>query len=113
MFHPRNSLALPSHAFFIKVGITRAVLQFSPIMLQALIVALGLLGVHAVPEQVQLNLHSRVAPPGKSLKRRALDPATVPLADFFLGTDLQYVSRPCGAFKSIDTYLYKIDGSAT
>ena len=110
MFHPQNSLALPSHAFFIKVGITRAVLQASPIMLKTLIVALGLLGVHAVP---QLNLHSRVAPPGRSLKRRALDPATVPLADFFLGTDLQYVSRPCGAFKSTDTYLYKIDGSAT
>jgi len=84
-------------------------------MLKTLIVALGLLGlagVHAVPEQVQINLQSRVAPPGSSLKRRALSPATVPLADFFLGTDLQYVSRSCRALKSTDTYLYKIGGSA-
>jgi len=83
-------------------------------MLKTLIVALGLLGlagVHAVPEQVQINLQSRVAPPGSSLKRRALSPATVPLADF-LGTDLQYVSRSCRALKSTDTYLYKIGGSA-
>jgi len=83
-------------------------------MLKTLIAALGffgLAGAHAVPRQI--SLQSRVAPPGRSLKRRALSPATVPLADFFLGTDLQYVSRPCRVFKSAQTYLYKIGGSAT
>ncbi|KAE9400870.1 acid protease [Gymnopus androsaceus JB14] len=40
----------------------------------------------AVPHKIVLS--SRVAPVGKSLKRRQLSPANVPLADFFLGTDL-------------------------
>jgi len=42
----------------------------------------------AVPHKIVLS--SRVAPVGKSLKRRQLSPANVPLADFFLGTDLQW-----------------------
>ncbi|KAJ7282990.1 acid protease [Mycena rebaudengoi] len=42
----------------------------------------------AVPQTIQLQ--SRVAPVHATLRRRALDPVTVPLADFFLGTDLQW-----------------------
>ncbi|KAE9402851.1 acid protease [Gymnopus androsaceus JB14] len=42
----------------------------------------------AVPHKILLS--SRVAPIGKSLKRRQLSPANVPLSDFFLGTDLQW-----------------------
>ncbi|KAL0950379.1 hypothetical protein HGRIS_010341 [Hohenbuehelia grisea] len=41
-----------------------------------------------VPQTIQLS--SRVAPRGASLKSRALSPTTIPLADFFLGTDLQW-----------------------
>ncbi|RDB24771.1 Pepsin A [Hypsizygus marmoreus] len=38
-----------------------------------------------------IHLQSRVmTPPGSSLRRRALPPSNVPLADFFLGTDLQW-----------------------
>jgi len=83
-------------------------------MFKTLIAALGFLGLagaHTVPPKI--SLQSRVAFPVRSLKQRAISPATVPLADFFLGTDLQYVSRPCKAFKSTDTYFYKIGGSAT
>ena len=84
---------------------------WSSLMLKTLIAALGLLGLagaRGVPQTI--NLQSRVAPPGTSLKQRALNPATVPLADFFLGTDLQYVSHPCRALKSTDDCLYKKDG---
>ncbi|KAF5392006.1 hypothetical protein D9757_003250 [Collybiopsis confluens] len=42
----------------------------------------------AVPQKITLT--SRVTPPGKSLKRRQLAQSNVPLADFFLGTDLQW-----------------------
>ncbi|KAJ7772598.1 acid protease [Mycena maculata] len=42
----------------------------------------------AVPQIIQLQ--SRIAPVPSTLRRRALDPTTVPLADFFLGTDLQW-----------------------
>ncbi|KAJ3965719.1 acid protease [Lentinula raphanica] len=38
----------------------------------------------------KITLFSRVAPPGQSLKRRALSPSNVPLVDFFQGTDLQW-----------------------
>ncbi|KAJ4481145.1 acid protease [Lentinula aciculospora] len=44
--------------------------------------------VGASPQKVILS--SRVAPLGKSLKRRALSPSNIPLADFFKGTDLQW-----------------------
>ncbi|KAJ7753740.1 acid protease [Mycena metata] len=37
-----------------------------------------------------IRIQSRVAPKEATLRRRALSPATVPLADFFLGTDLQW-----------------------
>jgi len=43
-----------------------------------------------------------------SIKWRASSPA----GRLFLGTDLQYVSRPYRVFKSTDTYLYKRGGSA-
>jgi len=42
----------------------------------------------AVPHKITLT--SRVAPKGKSLRRRQLSPANVPLADFFIETDLQW-----------------------
>jgi len=45
--------------------------------------------VHAVPQTIQLQ--SRSVSQGFSLRRRALSPTTLPLADFFWGTDLQYV----------------------
>ncbi|KAJ7150938.1 acid protease [Mycena crocata] len=37
-----------------------------------------------------IQLQSRIAPREATLRRRALNPTTVPLADFFLGTDLQW-----------------------
>ncbi|KAF4601657.1 hypothetical protein EYR40_004856 [Pleurotus pulmonarius] len=42
----------------------------------------------AVPQTIQLT--SRMAPKRRSLKSRQLAPTTIPLADFFLGTDLQW-----------------------
>ncbi|KAF5372133.1 hypothetical protein D9758_005070 [Tetrapyrgos nigripes] len=42
----------------------------------------------ATPQKITLT--SRVAPVGKSLKKRQLSATNVPLADFFLGTDLQW-----------------------
>lgn len=39
-----------------------------------------------------ISLSSRNAPAGTYLKRRALEASTLPLVDFFKGTDLQYVS---------------------
>ncbi|KAF9448729.1 acid protease [Macrolepiota fuliginosa MF-IS2] len=60
-------------------------------MLRIIISTLGLLGLvqaQATPQTIKLN--SRVAPQGTSLKRRALSPTTIPFADFFLGTDLQW-----------------------
>ncbi|KXN91062.1 Pepsin A [Leucoagaricus sp. SymC.cos] len=59
-------------------------------MLATVVTTLGFLGLAhaAVPQTIQLQ--SRVVPRGASLKRRALNPATVPLTDFFLGTDLQW-----------------------
>ncbi|GLB37625.1 putative peptidase A1 family protein [Lyophyllum shimeji] len=57
-------------------------------------VLLALVFAHATQTLGQspqtIHLQSRVAPPGASLKRRALGPANVPLADFFKGTDLQW-----------------------
>ncbi|KAJ6499109.1 acid protease [Mycena sanguinolenta] len=47
-----------------------------------------LVAAQAVPQTIQLQ--SRVAPAHQTLRRRALNPVTVPLADFFLGTDLQW-----------------------
>ncbi|KAJ7669356.1 acid protease [Mycena polygramma] len=44
--------------------------------------------VVAAPQTIKLQ--SRVAPKEATLRRRALNPVTVPLADFFLGTDLQW-----------------------
>ncbi|KAK7005686.1 pepsin A [Favolaschia claudopus] len=41
-----------------------------------------------VPQKI--HLQSRVAPVEATLRRRALNPVTIPLADFFLGTDLQW-----------------------
>ncbi|KAJ7138311.1 acid protease [Mycena epipterygia] len=37
-----------------------------------------------------IHLQSRNAPVPATLRRRALNPVTIPLADFFLGTDLQW-----------------------
>ncbi|KAJ7122353.1 acid protease [Mycena epipterygia] len=37
-----------------------------------------------------IHLQSRIAPAHATLRRRALNPVTIPLADFFLGTDLQW-----------------------
>ena len=48
--------------------------------------ALAALG-QAVPQTIQLQ--SRSNPGGLALRRRALSPASEPLTDFFLGTDLQ------------------------
>ncbi|KAF5351861.1 hypothetical protein D9756_007543 [Leucocoprinus leucothites] len=60
-------------------------------MLRTVVAALGFLGlVHANANPQTISLQSRVAPQGMSLKRRALNPTTVPLADFFLGTELQW-----------------------
>ncbi|KAJ7497535.1 acid protease [Mycena latifolia] len=42
----------------------------------------------AAPQTI--HLQSRVAPVPATLRRRALNPVTAPLADFFLGTDLQW-----------------------
>ncbi|KAF8200694.1 acid protease [Pholiota molesta] len=42
----------------------------------------------AVPQTIQLQ--SRNIPKGEVLRRRALSPTSEPLADFFLGTDLQW-----------------------
>ncbi|KAJ7646712.1 acid protease [Roridomyces roridus] len=42
----------------------------------------------ATPQTIQLQ--SRVAPGATALKRRALSPANIPLADYFMGTDLQW-----------------------
>lgn len=50
--------------------------------------AQNLVTIQAVPQTIPLQ--SRIAPVADSLRRRALNPATVPLADFFRGTDLQY-----------------------
>ncbi|KAF7361726.1 Pepsin A [Mycena venus] len=47
-----------------------------------------LVDAQAVPQTI--HLQSRVAPVPATLRRRALNPVTVPLADFFLGTDLQW-----------------------
>ncbi|KAJ7755367.1 acid protease [Mycena maculata] len=47
-----------------------------------------LVSAQAVPQTIQLQ--SRIAPAAATLRRRALNPVTVPLADFFLGTDLQW-----------------------
>ncbi|KAJ3571704.1 hypothetical protein NP233_g3588 [Leucocoprinus birnbaumii] len=60
-------------------------------MLRTVVATLGFLGlVQASVAPQTISLQSRVAPQGMSLKRRALNPVTVPLADFFLGTDLQW-----------------------
>lgn len=57
-------------------------------------VFLGLVLFHAIQVLGQfpqtIHLQSRVAPMGASLKRRALAPSNIPLADFFKGTDLQW-----------------------
>ncbi|KAJ7929758.1 acid protease [Mycena leptocephala] len=50
--------------------------------------AQSLVAIQAVPQTIPLQ--SRSAPAADSLRRRALSPTTVPLADFFRGTDLQW-----------------------
>lgn len=55
----------------------------------------------AVPQTIQLT--SRMAPKRRSLKSRQLPPTTIPLADFFLGTDLQCVNPHFGT-SPIDEY---------
>ncbi|KAJ7647093.1 acid protease [Roridomyces roridus] len=61
-------------------------------MLRLLGLCLLLVSTHvsaqATPQTIQLQ--SRVAPAHATLRRRALNPTTVPLDDFFLGTDLQW-----------------------
>lgn len=73
-------------------SICRRPLTLCYAMLQTIVATLGILGsvqaqIQATPQTI--NLQSRVVPRGLYLKRRALSPTTVPLADFFLGTDLQ------------------------
>nr|GAT42532.1 acid protease [Mycena chlorophos] len=46
------------------------------------------LAAAATPQTIQLQ--SRAAPKAATLRRRALNPVTVALSDFFLGTDLQW-----------------------
>ncbi|KAJ7601340.1 acid protease [Mycena rosella] len=46
------------------------------------------IAAQAVPQTI--HLQSRIAPVSATLRRRSLNPVTVPLADFFLGTDLQW-----------------------
>ncbi|KAJ7163594.1 acid protease [Mycena crocata] len=55
--------------------------------LQCLLVP-AYVAAQAVPQTIQLQ--SRVSPAHATIRRRALNPVTVPLADFFLGTDLQW-----------------------
>ncbi|KAF4575404.1 hypothetical protein EYR36_006763 [Pleurotus pulmonarius] len=62
----------------------------------------------AVPQTIQLT--SRMAPKRRSLKSRQLAPTTIPLADFFLGTDLQWVTP---TFEGIFANKYNTDGLAT
>lgn len=47
----------------------------------------ALVSKKSIPTTIQLR--SRKASPSTFLRHRALDPVDVPLADFFLGTDLQ------------------------
>ncbi|KAJ7601341.1 aspartic peptidase domain-containing protein [Mycena rosella] len=56
--------------------------------LSLLLPAYVLVTAQAVPQTI--HLQSRIPPAAATLRRRALDPVTVPLADFFLGTDLQW-----------------------
>ncbi|KAF7315441.1 Pepsin A [Mycena indigotica] len=49
---------------------------------------LDLVASQAVPQTIQLR--SRIAPKEAAIRRRALNPVTVNLTDFFLGTDLQW-----------------------
>ena len=60
-----------------------------PFVLLGLLFLSGAYAEGPVPQKITLT--SRVAPKGSSLKGRALSPVNVPLADFFKGTDLQYV----------------------
>ncbi|KAJ6501044.1 acid protease [Mycena vitilis] len=48
----------------------------------------GLVAAQAEPQKI--HMQSRISPATATLRRRALDPVTVPLADFVLGTDLQW-----------------------
>ncbi|KAH9485175.1 Pepsin-2B [Psilocybe cubensis] len=45
-------------------------------------------GIGASPQKI--TLQSRTLPKGTLMQRRALSPTSIPLADFFLGTDLQW-----------------------
>jgi hypothetical protein len=58
-----------------------------------LVSARDFVAAQAVPQTI--HLQSRIAPVPATLRRRALNPVTVPLADFFLGTDLQYFAISC------------------
>lgn len=75
----RHAVA-PSEMFYFK-----RLLSFCLLLVSAQI----LVAAQAVPQTI--HLQSRVAPVQATLRRRALNPVTVPLADFFLGTDLQFV----------------------
>ncbi|KAK7472672.1 hypothetical protein VKT23_000785 [Stygiomarasmius scandens] len=57
-----------------------------------LLIAASLYNPASAVEPQKIALQSRVAPRGQAgaLKRRQLSPTNVPLADFFLGTDLQW-----------------------
>ncbi|KAJ7089207.1 acid protease [Mycena belliarum] len=59
-----------------------------PLLLVSTCHAAALNSHHPTPHVIKLQ--SRVAPREATLRRRALNPTTVPLADFFLGTDLQW-----------------------
>ncbi len=54
--------------------------------------------VSASPKPVPITLQSRKTPRGQSsgLRRRALSAISVPLDDFFLGTDLQWFGNISG-----------------
>jgi hypothetical protein len=63
-------------------------------MLYLLLLIPALVAAKAAPQTIQLQ--SRTAPVERTLRRRSLKPVTVPLADFFLGTDLQCAFHPSG-----------------
>ncbi|KAF8070647.1 acid protease [Lyophyllum atratum] len=66
---------------------TASMKRLSPVFLGlVLFAATQVLG--QIPQTI--HLESRIAPSGASLKRRALAPSNIPLADFFKGTDLQW-----------------------
>lgn len=72
-----------------RLTLNRLPRMFALLALISLALSRIVLGDVAEVKPQKINLTSRTAPVGGSLKRRALGASSVPLADFFLGTDLQ------------------------